>query len=135
MKNFIILILTGAVIFLLVVFFRAGCQAPLENTPHDVAWGAIQSLEGHDINETCSYFTGTAYNQMRSGLESFYLYDDIRVSDVVIDVRSETGSIASVYIEYDISWAFMGYSDSEHIRRYIQCVKLQDERWYINTTI
>lgn len=134
MKKLLAILLSVLVMGLLAMFVRGGCEAPAANAPYDITLAAIQSLEAGDINETCSYFTGSSYNQMREGLQTFFIYNDIKVSDVVVDVLEETDSIARVYIEYDLQFASMGYTDTQRITKTVRCIK-SNGQWYLSTTL
>lgn len=135
MKNFLLVIMTMAVVGLLVMFLRGGCVPTVHNTPHDITRAAIESLEEHNVDKTCSYFSGAAYNQMREGLYSFFTYDTITVDNLVVDVLEETNTMAKVYTEYDLRYSFLDYSDTERITKTVRCVKEVDGKWYLSTTL
>lgn len=135
MKKALSLLAALAIVGVLVVGFRGGCESTDTQNPESVARAAIMSLESYDIDEVCKHFTGSAYGQMAEGLDDFYsLNSNIKISNAAAAAIEKTGSIATLYISYDLSREIYGHGDTIHVAKTIQAIS-QNGVWYLNSPI
>ena len=135
MRRLVFALVLISVVGLGTVLVRSGCETPVPNTPQGILTAAIESLAVQDADLTSSYFTGVAYNQMRSGLDDFFVYENIEVDNITVDLLEQSPTIAMVYIEYDLTFSAMGYSDTVKINRIVRCIKESDGQWYVGSMI
>jgi len=110
-------------------------EAEVGDNPHDVAYAAIEALGSGDVDNVCQYFTGEAYHLMRSGLLDFYaMYSDIETEEIYVTITDEGDSIATALIDYDLTYGYGEYQDSQHINRKVQLIRQQGQ-WYLNGKI
>lgn len=135
MKRIAALGMALLLIALVVVGVRSGCSYVDTGNPESVAKAAILALDSYNVENVCQYFTGSAYGQMAEGLDTLYTTSaNVIIDNVVVAMTAQTGSIARLYISYDLSRDIYGYQDTRHVAKTIQAVD-QNGVWYLNSPI
>ncbi|HUW08796.1 MAG TPA: hypothetical protein VM537_03660 [Anaerolineae bacterium] len=135
MKKILSLLAALVIVGVLVVGFRGSCDSTDTHNPESVARAAIMALESYDIDEVCSYFTGSAYGQMAEGLDEFYsLNSNIKITNATAAAIDRTVHMATLYISYDLSREIYGHADTIHVSKNIQAIS-QNGVWYLNSSI